>query len=161
MRASTATGDTCSTRTAIVHQCAPQTVHARINVRLHHAPSLLFSTACAVRSAESLRPCEIHSHVQPDEDNSHSACLDAHCTQVLLGTGSGQKGNVTDAVRMWLGETAGVGIDTAYDYEDEALVAAGVAASGKPWSAVFLETKIPCGTCVARPRSARSHQRPC
>lgn len=34
---------------------------------------------------------------------------------VVLGTGSGQKGNVTDAVRLWLGETAGVGLDCAYD----------------------------------------------
>jgi len=67
---------------------------------------------------------------------------------VVLGTGSGQKGNVSDAVRMWLGETAGVGIDTAWDYHDEPMVAAGVAASGKPRSAVFLETKIPCGTYV-------------
>ena len=66
--------------------------------------------------------------------------------QVALGTGSGQKGNVTDAVRLWLGETVGVGIDTAYDYEDEAYVAAGIAASGKTLANVFIETKIPCGT---------------
>jgi hypothetical protein len=65
--------------------------------------------------------------------------------QVVLGTGSGQKGNVSAATALWL-STAGVGIDTAYEYHDESEVAVGIAASGKPRGSVFLETKIPCTT---------------
>ena len=34
---------------------------------------------------------------------------------VALGTGSGQKGDVANAVSLWLDKTAGVAIDTAYD----------------------------------------------
>ena len=34
---------------------------------------------------------------------------------IALGTGSGQKGDVANAVSLWLGKTSGVAIDTAYD----------------------------------------------
>jgi len=64
---------------------------------------------------------------------------------VALGTGSGQKGNVSDAVATWLDpQVGGVAIDTAHDYDDQAFVAAGVKAAGAARSAVFLETKLPC-----------------
>ena len=33
---------------------------------------------------------------------------------VVVGTGSGQKGEVADAVSLWLGPAGGTGIDTAY-----------------------------------------------
>mmetsp|Transcript_15439 Transcript_15439/g.30358 ORF Transcript_15439/g.30358 Transcript_15439/m.30358 type:complete len:295 (+) Transcript_15439:33-917(+) len=65
---------------------------------------------------------------------------------VVLGTGSGQKGNVTLATQLWLQSTNGVGIDTAYDYMDEGSIAKGIAASGKERSQFFIETKIPCST---------------
>ncbi len=39
-----------------------------------------------------------------------------------------------------------VGIDTAYDYNDEGGVGSGIRAAGKSGPAVFLETKIPCST---------------
>eukprot|EP01062_Namystynia_karyoxenos_P000822 TRINITY_DN10298_c0_g3_i1.p1 TRINITY_DN10298_c0_g3~~TRINITY_DN10298_c0_g3_i1.p1 ORF type:complete len:324 (+),score=125.07 TRINITY_DN10298_c0_g3_i1:106-972(+) len=62
---------------------------------------------------------------------------------VSLGTGSGQKGNVSEAVRLWLG-AGGTSIDTAYIYRDEKDIAQGLAEAGVPRSAVFLESKIPC-----------------
>lgn len=65
---------------------------------------------------------------------------------VVLGTGSGQKGVVEKATDLWLREAGGVGIDTAYDYNDEGDIAKGIAASGVARSAIFLESKIPCGT---------------
>lgn len=65
---------------------------------------------------------------------------------VILGTGSGQKGNVSDATALWLGSTSGVGVDTAWKYGDEGEVAAGIAAAKKSRDSVFLETKIPCST---------------
>lgn len=64
---------------------------------------------------------------------------------VALGTGSGQKGNVTDATMLWL-QAGGAAIDTAYIYMDESDIAAGLAAAGAQRGDVFLETKIPCGT---------------
>ena len=64
---------------------------------------------------------------------------------VSLGTGSGQHGDVSNATGMWL-QVGGSGIDTAYDYHDEKLVAAGVKAVGASWSSIFLTTKIPCAT---------------
>lgn len=77
--------------------------------------------------------------------------------QVVLGTGSGQKGNVSAATALWLSGTAGVGIDTAFEYHDEPAVAAGIAASGKPRGSVFLETKIPCTTyAVAKTNIAQN-----
>jgi diketogulonate reductase-like aldo/keto reductase len=66
---------------------------------------------------------------------------------VVIGTGSGQLGNVSDAVRLWLASSGGgVGIDTAADYGDETNIAAGIAASGKSRGEIFLETKIPCSS---------------
>merc|ERR1719453_431096 len=62
---------------------------------------------------------------------------------VNLGTGSGQKGNVSDAVRLWF-EAGGVGIDTARDYMDEAQIASGLAAAGAAAAKAFITTKIPC-----------------
>ena len=38
---------------------------------------------------------------------------------VVLGTGSGQKGDVQRATALWLGQAGGVGIDTAFGYGDE------------------------------------------
>jgi len=49
---------------------------------------------------------------------------------VNLGTGSGQKGNVTNATLLWL-KAGGIGIDTALDYEDETGIAKGLAAAGQ------------------------------
>ena len=66
---------------------------------------------------------------------------------VVLGTGSGQHGDVANATATWLSSsTGGVGIDTAYDYDDEVAVGTGVKASGKSGADVFIETKIPCST---------------
>jgi hypothetical protein len=41
---------------------------------------------------------------------------------VVLGTGSGQHGDVANATTTWIAEAGGTGIDTAYDYQDEASV---------------------------------------
>ena len=69
---------------------------------------------------------------------------------ISLGTGSGQHGDVENATAMWL-QVGGSGIDTAYIYEDEAPIAAGVKAVGASWGSIFLTTKIPCATTqVAR-----------
>jgi len=67
---------------------------------------------------------------------------------VVLGTGSGQHGDVANATATWLSESGGgVGIDTAYDYEDEGEIAKGIAGLPRgPPSALFIETKIPCST---------------
>ena len=76
---------------------------------------------------------------------------EVHLPFVSLGTGSGQKGNVTAAVQLWL-DAGGAAVDTAYDYQDEPQVAKGIAAarsSVKP----FLLTKIPCSTYA----KAKSH----
>ena len=62
---------------------------------------------------------------------------------VVLGTGSGQKGDVQKAVELWL-QAGGVGFDTAYDYNDEGAISDGVAAAHKPRSGIFIETKVPC-----------------
>ena len=67
---------------------------------------------------------------------------------VSLGTGSGQHGDVENATAMWL-QVGGSGIDTAYIYEDEAPIAAGVKAVGASWGSIFLTTKIPCATTQA------------
>eukprot|EP00756_Hemistasia_phaeocysticola_P065534 Hpha_TRINITY_DN8619_c0_g1::TRINITY_DN8619_c0_g1_i1::g.168826::m.168826 len=64
---------------------------------------------------------------------------------VALGTGSGQKGNVTQATMLWL-QAGGTAIDTAYNYMDESDIAKGLAAAGAKREDVFLQTKIPCGT---------------
>lgn len=67
---------------------------------------------------------------------------------ISLGTGSGQHGDVENATAMWL-QVGGSGIDTAYIYEDEAPIAAGVKAVGASWGSIFLTTKIPCATTQA------------
>lgn len=64
---------------------------------------------------------------------------------VALGTGSGQKGNVTDAVMLWL-QSGGMAIDTAYHYFDETDIKKGIDAVGAKRGDYFLETKIPCST---------------
>lgn len=77
---------------------------------------------------------------------------------VALGTGSGQKGNVSDAVQLWLG-LGGVAIDTARMYYDETEIADGISASGKKRGGIFLETKIPCSTyAVAKANIAKNLQ---
>lgn len=69
---------------------------------------------------------------------------------VVMGTGSGQKGDVENATATWLAQAGGTGIDTAYGYHDEDGIKAGLAdvkADVKPFSQmahIFLETKIPC-----------------
>ena len=64
---------------------------------------------------------------------------------VSLGFGSGQKGDVVNATELWL-HAGGVGIDTAYDYGNQAEIAAGLAAAGAKRSDVFITTKIPCAS---------------
>jgi diketogulonate reductase-like aldo/keto reductase len=63
---------------------------------------------------------------------------------VSLGTGSGQKGNVTQATLLWL-EAGGTGFDTAYDYEDEGSIAKGLQAANVKRTDLFITTKVPCG----------------
>jgi diketogulonate reductase-like aldo/keto reductase len=65
---------------------------------------------------------------------------------LVMGTGSGQKGDVANATQLWLGAAGGIGIDTAYGYYDEAEIAEGMTAAGKTRADVFLETKIPCSS---------------
>lgn len=50
-----------------------------------------------------------------------------------------------------LRNTSGVGIDTAYDYENEPDVGKGVAMSGKSRKSVFIETKVCTLTSVPLP----------
>eukprot|EP01065_Artemidia_motanka_P044280 TRINITY_DN627_c0_g1_i5.p1 TRINITY_DN627_c0_g1~~TRINITY_DN627_c0_g1_i5.p1 ORF type:complete len:314 (+),score=108.03 TRINITY_DN627_c0_g1_i5:75-944(+) len=64
---------------------------------------------------------------------------------IALGTGSGQKGDVVNATQLWL-KAGGTAFDTAYNYQDEQEIAAGLAQAGAARDSVFLETKIPCGT---------------
>lgn len=67
---------------------------------------------------------------------------------VVLGTGSGQKGNVTSAAELWFTATTRQGIDTAYDYRDEPEIAVGISAAGVARDSIFIQTKIPCGTAA-------------
>ena len=67
---------------------------------------------------------------------------------VVLGTGSGQKGNVTSAAELWFTSTAGQGVDTAFDYDDESDLARGIAAAGVARGSIFIQTKVPCGTAA-------------
>ena len=77
---------------------------------------------------------------------------------VSLGTGSGQHGDVANATATWL-QAGGSGIDTAYIYNDEASIAAGVKAVGASWSSIFLTTKIPCTTTQAAKADVASNLR--
>ena len=77
---------------------------------------------------------------------------------ISLGTGSGQHGDVENATAMWL-QVGGSGIDTAYIYEDEAPIAAGVKAVGASWGSIFLTTKIPCATTHAATANVASNLR--
>ena len=77
---------------------------------------------------------------------------------ISLGTGSGQHGDVENATAMWL-QVGGSGIDTAYIYEDEAPIAAGVKAVGASWGSIFLTTKIPCTTTQAATANVASNLR--
>lgn len=75
---------------------------------------------------------------------------------VALGTGSGQKGAVVDAVKLWLASAGGSAIDTAYDYGDQIEIQQGISdavvqrfgavppTQGGADDPIFLETKIPC-----------------
>eukprot|EP00041_Stephanoeca_diplocostata_P011812 m.195587 g.195587 ORF g.195587 m.195587 type:complete len:304 (+) comp18680_c0_seq2:69-980(+) len=76
---------------------------------------------------------------------------------VGMGTGSGQHGDVANATALWLGQTNGVLIDTAYDYEDEASIATGITLSGAPRSQIFLETKIPCSSYTTAKRNIQDN----
>lgn len=62
---------------------------------------------------------------------------------VSLGTGSGQKGDVANATETWI-RVGGVAIDTAYIYDDESDIAAGISRAGIGASDLFITTKIPC-----------------
>eukprot|EP00937_MAST-01D_sp_MAST-1D-sp2_P004853 g4853.t1 len=64
---------------------------------------------------------------------------------VSLGTGSGQHGDVVNATQLWV-QAGGVGIDTAFDYEDESDIATGLKRAGKAASSMFITTKIPCAS---------------
>eukprot|EP00322_Chrysochromulina_rotalis_P027487 CAMPEP_0115830236 /NCGR_PEP_ID=MMETSP0287-20121206/1515_1 /TAXON_ID=412157 /ORGANISM="Chrysochromulina rotalis, Strain UIO044" /LENGTH=568 /DNA_ID=CAMNT_0003283537 /DNA_START=154 /DNA_END=1860 /DNA_ORIENTATION=- len=64
---------------------------------------------------------------------------------VSLGTGSGQHADVVEAASLWI-SLGGTAIDTAFIYNDEVDVAAGIAQAGVPPSSIYLTTKIPCGT---------------
>ena len=77
---------------------------------------------------------------------------------VSLGTGSGQHGDVANATATWL-QVGGSGIDTAYIYDDEASIAAGVKAVGASWGSIFLTTKIPCTTTQAAKADVASNLR--
>jgi diketogulonate reductase-like aldo/keto reductase len=72
-----------------------------------------------------------------------------HLPMVVLGTGSGQKGDVAKATEIWLTIDSQQGIDTAYDYQDETEIAQGIAAAKVERASFFLETKIPCGTAAS------------
>ena len=61
---------------------------------------------------------------------------------VVMGTGSGQKGEVDNATSLWLGRAGGIGIDTAYSYHDEDGIKEGVAKINAQRSDIFLETKV-------------------
>ena len=63
---------------------------------------------------------------------------------VSLGTGSGQKGNVTNATLLWL-EAGGIAFDTAYDYQDQKNIATALAFQNVQSSEIFITTKVPCG----------------
>jgi diketogulonate reductase-like aldo/keto reductase len=77
---------------------------------------------------------------------------------ISLGTGSGQHGDVENATAEWL-QVGGSGIDTAYIYDDEAPIAAGVKAVGASWESIFLTTKIPCATTQAAKANVASNLR--
>ena len=70
---------------------------------------------------------------------------------IVMGTGSGQKGDVVNATTLWLSRAGGTGIDTAHSYRDQDEIAQGLAATGAlaQRSALFLETKIPCSKTYA------------
>ena len=64
---------------------------------------------------------------------------------VSLGCGSGQKGDVVNATKLWI-QAGGTGFDTAYDYEDQADIAKGLKLAHVQAKDVFITTKVPCGT---------------
>jgi hypothetical protein len=75
---------------------------------------------------------------------------------IALGTGSGQKGAVANATKLWLASAGGSAIDTAYDYKDQLEIQQGISdavierfgavppTQGGIRNPIFLETKIPC-----------------
>jgi hypothetical protein len=75
---------------------------------------------------------------------------------VALGTGSGQKGAVGNATKLWLASAGGSAIDTAYDYQNQLEIQQGISdavierfgavppTQGGARDPIFLETKIPC-----------------
>ena len=64
--------------------------------------------------------------------------------RISLGHPDGDKLNETAALELWLSKTVGgVGIDTAYDYNNQQQIRAALAASGRARESVFLTTKIP------------------
>ena len=73
-----------------------------------------------------------------------------------LGTGSGQHGDVANATALWIG-VGGVGIDTALHYEDEAAIAAGIAAAKADPASLFITSKIPCATYATATADIKSN----
>ena len=70
---------------------------------------------------------------------------------VSLGTGSGMRHegvDVANATALWIA-AGGTGIDTAYIYQDQRKIAAGIAAAGVDPSSLWLTTKIPCSSTAA------------
>ena len=70
---------------------------------------------------------------------------------VSLGTGSGMRHegvDVANATALWIA-AGGTGIDTAYIYQDQTKIAAGIAAAGVDPSSLWLTTKIPCSSTAA------------
>jgi hypothetical protein len=75
---------------------------------------------------------------------------------IALGTGSGQKGAVGNATKLWLASAGGSAIDTAYDYQDQLEIQQGISdaiverfgavppTTGGTRDPIFLTTKIPC-----------------
>jgi len=65
-----------------------------------------------------------------------------HMPSLNLGTCCGS--DPTLGVPAWL-QAGGVGIDTAYDYNDQPAIAATLAKVGKPRNEIFITTKVPAG----------------
>lgn len=68
---------------------------------------------------------------------------------IAMGTGSGQKGEVAAATKLWLAQAGGTAIDTAFQYSDQLEIQSGISDaildSFGQIPQMFLETKIPCG----------------
>jgi len=65
-----------------------------------------------------------------------------HLPYIALGTGSGQHGEVMNATRTWLTDSAGVAIDSAIIYKNERAIGHGLASIKAKRSQYFLTTKV-------------------